>query len=67
LHAGLSLTDHLFTLPLNYACQADGEQQVFVREVVSHGRAKQQLPFLLFLQGACSECLCSSPQLHAHA
>ena len=50
--AGLSLTDHTLTVPLDYSGATEGKQQIFVREVVAHGRAKQQLPFLLFLQGA---------------
>ena len=50
---GLSLTDHTLTVPLDYSGATEGEQQLFVREVVAHGRAKQHaLPYLLFLQGA---------------
>jgi len=48
---GLALTDHTFTLPLDYA-RLDGEQiEVFAREVVATGREEAQLPWLVFFQG----------------
>jgi len=48
---GLALTDHTFTLPLDYA-RPDGEQiEVFAREVVAAGREEAQLPWLVFFQG----------------
>ena len=51
LGAGLTLTDHMFTVPLDHTGATPGEQELFAREVVAHGRAKLQLPYLLFLQG----------------
>ena len=48
---GTVLTDHLFAVPLDHD-RPDGEQiEVFPREVVHHGRADADLPWLLFLQG----------------
>jgi pimeloyl-ACP methyl ester carboxylesterase len=48
---GLVLTDHEFTLPLDYA-QPDGEQiAVYAREVVAPDKEGVDLPWLLFLQG----------------
>lgn len=48
---GLVLTDHEFTLPLDYA-QPDGEQvAVYAREVVAPDKEEANLPWLLFLQG----------------
>ena len=35
---GLVLTDHAFTLPIDYARPADGTLTVFAREVVSPDR-----------------------------
>lgn len=48
---GLVLTGHEFTLPLDHT-QPDGETiQVFAREVVAADREKDELPWLLYLQG----------------
>ena len=48
---GLQLTDHYCQVPLDYA-QPSGEQiAVFAREVVAVGKAKSNLPYILFLQG----------------
>jgi hypothetical protein len=49
--AGLTLTDHTFSVPLDYADESKGSLDVYVREVVAYSRSKQQLPYLLFLQG----------------
>ncbi len=49
---GMQLTDHRFSLPLNYA-EPDGEKvTVFVREVVALDRADDDsLPWLVYFQG----------------
>ena len=48
---GLILTDHEFTVPLDYA-RPDGEQiTVFAREVVAPGKEDADLPWLVFFQG----------------
>ena len=45
------MTDHTFTLPLDYEDKSKGKIKIFVREVVAYSRPKQQMPYLLFLQG----------------
>ncbi|MFC4035075.1 alpha/beta fold hydrolase [Streptomyces polygonati] len=48
---GTVLTDHTFAVPLDHAVP-DGEQiEVYAREVVAVGRERDQLPWLLYLQG----------------
>lgn len=48
---GLTLVDHRFTVPLDYA-QPTGEQiSVFAREVTAPGRESAGLPWLVFFQG----------------
>ena len=48
---GLILTDHEFTVPLEYS-RPDGEQiTVFAREVVAPGKEDADLPWLVFFQG----------------
>jgi pimeloyl-ACP methyl ester carboxylesterase len=48
---GTVLTDHTFTVPLDYA-KPDGAQiQVFAREVVAADKASADLPWLVYLQG----------------
>ena len=48
---GLTLTDHAFTVPLDYA-RPDGESiTIYAREVVSPARESAALPWLVFLQG----------------
>jgi pimeloyl-ACP methyl ester carboxylesterase len=52
-HPGTVLTDHTFTVPLDYT-RPDGEQiEIFAREVVGADKTGQaaDLPWLLFLQG----------------
>ncbi|EIE21357.1 alpha/beta-hydrolase [Coccomyxa subellipsoidea C-169] len=49
--SGLALTDHTFSVPLDYADEAKGTIDIYVREVVAYSRNKHQLPYLLFLQG----------------
>lgn len=48
---GITLTDHLFSVPLDHD-QPDGEHiEIYAREVVATGRERERLPWLLFLQG----------------
>jgi pimeloyl-ACP methyl ester carboxylesterase len=48
---GLILTDHEFTVPLNYS-KSDGEQiTIFAREVSAPDKKADTLPWLLFLEG----------------
>ncbi|MEU9703632.1 alpha/beta fold hydrolase [Streptomyces sp. NPDC047981] len=48
---GLVLTDHRFTVPLDHAVP-DGERiEVYGREVVAGGRAGEDLPWLVYLEG----------------
>jgi len=50
-HPGTTLTEHVFAVPLDHS-RPDGEQiEVFAREVVAAGREREELPWLLFLQG----------------
>ena len=50
-HSGMVMTNHEFTLPLDYA-RADGEKiSVFAREVVAAEHEGAARPWLLFLQG----------------
>ena len=48
---GLHLKDHHFSLPLDYQNPKGQQIQVFAREVVAVEKAKQDLPWLLYLQG----------------
>ncbi len=45
------LTDHVFTVPLDHDDPAGQTVEVFAREVVDPGRAGDELPWLVFLQG----------------
>lgn len=48
---GVTLTDHLFSVPLDHG-RPDGEHiEIYAREVVATGRERERLPWLLFLQG----------------
>ncbi|WP_121708942.1 alpha/beta fold hydrolase [Streptomyces sp. E5N91] len=48
---GLTLTDHLFSVPLDHD-RPDGEHiEIYAREVAATGRGRERLPWLLFLQG----------------
>ncbi|GEB53872.1 MULTISPECIES: alpha/beta fold hydrolase [Streptomyces] len=50
-HPGTVLTDHVFSVPLDHA-RPDGERiEVFAREVVAADKEREELPWLLFLQG----------------
>ncbi|QIG41917.1 alpha/beta hydrolase [Nocardioides anomalus] len=49
---GYVLTDHTVEVPLDHARPDDGRRiEVFAREVVAAGREREELPWLLFLQG----------------
>nr|WP_062340805.1 alpha/beta fold hydrolase [Herbidospora sakaeratensis] len=47
----VSLTDHVFTVPLDHADPSKGLIEVFAREAVDPRRADDDLPWLVFLQG----------------
>ncbi|MFB6506104.1 MULTISPECIES: alpha/beta fold hydrolase [unclassified Streptomyces] len=50
-HPGIVFTDRYFTVPLDHD-DPDGEQiEVFGREAVASGRADEELPWLLYLEG----------------
>jgi len=49
---GFVLTDHLVEVPLDHSSPDDGRTiEVFAREVVAAGREREELPWLVFLQG----------------
>ncbi len=48
---GLTLTDHVFELPLDYSHPSSAAIKVFARECVDPEKADHDLPWLLFLQG----------------
>ena len=48
---GLLLTDHEFTVPLDYAHPAGEQIILFAREVVAPGKEDASLPWLVFFQG----------------
>jgi pimeloyl-ACP methyl ester carboxylesterase len=48
---GLVLTDHVFTVPLDYDAPAGEQINVFAREVVAPRREHDDLPWLVFFQG----------------
>ena len=48
---GLVLTDHEFTVPLDYAHPAREQITVFAREVVAPGKEDASQPWLVFFQG----------------
>ncbi|WP_051167568.1 alpha/beta fold hydrolase [Actinoplanes sp. N902-109] len=48
---GVVLTDHVVTVPLDHADPGGGTIEVFAREVVAADRRRDDLPWLLFLQG----------------
>jgi pimeloyl-ACP methyl ester carboxylesterase len=52
-HPGTVLTDHTFTVPLDYAQPGGDQIEVFAREVVAADQASRagELPWLLYLQG----------------
>ncbi|TKK84950.1 alpha/beta hydrolase [Herbidospora galbida] len=47
----VSLTDHVFTVPLDHTDPSQGLIEVFAREAVDPRRADDDLPWLVFLQG----------------
>ena len=48
---GFVLTDHVVEVPLDHSAPGHGTIEVFAREVVAPGRERDDLPWLLFLQG----------------
>lgn len=48
---GIVTTDHVFQLPLDHTAPQGEQIEVYAREVVAPGREKDDLPWLLFLQG----------------
>ncbi|MBV6701486.1 alpha/beta hydrolase [Kitasatospora aureofaciens] len=48
---GIVTTDHVFQLPLDHAAPQGERIEVYAREVVAAGRERDELPWLLFLQG----------------
>jgi pimeloyl-ACP methyl ester carboxylesterase len=48
---GLELADHTFTVPLDHARPDGATIEVFAREVVAAGRSREDLPWLVYLQG----------------
>jgi len=48
---GVVLTDRRFTVPLDHAHPAGETIELFAREVVAADKARQDLPWLVFLQG----------------
>ncbi|AJC54378.1 MULTISPECIES: alpha/beta fold hydrolase [Streptomyces] len=51
MNPAYATTDHLFTVPLDHSLPDGPTLQVFAREVVDPARTKDQLPWLLYLQG----------------
>ncbi|MEV0532179.1 alpha/beta fold hydrolase [Kitasatospora sp. NPDC050463] len=48
---GIVTTDHVFRLPLDHTASQGEQIEVYAREVVAARREKDDLPWLLFLQG----------------
>lgn len=48
---GIVTTDHVFRLPLDHTAPQGEQIEVYAREVVAARREKDDLPWLLFLQG----------------
>ncbi|MFG1874823.1 alpha/beta fold hydrolase [Sphaerisporangium sp. NPDC049003] len=49
---GMAVTDHHFSVPLDHGAPESGEEiTVFAREVVAPGPVRDDLPWLLYLQG----------------
>jgi len=48
---GLAFTDHVVEVPLDHGDPDGPRIEVFAREVVAAGREREDLPWLLFLQG----------------
>ncbi|MGC5342006.1 alpha/beta fold hydrolase [Streptomyces sp. DT24] len=48
---GLVLTDHHFTVPLDHTDPSGEQIQIYGREVVASGRAAENLPWLVYLEG----------------
>ncbi|MEU3601411.1 alpha/beta fold hydrolase [Streptomyces sp. NPDC006798] len=48
---GVVVTDHRFTVPLDHDDPDGGQLELFGREIVAVGRADDDLPWLLYLEG----------------
>ncbi len=48
---GTVLTDHVFTVPLDHGAPEGEQIEVYAREVVATGRERDDLPWLVYLQG----------------
>ncbi|SOB81800.1 alpha/beta fold hydrolase [Streptomyces sp. 1331.2] len=48
---GIVTTDHVFQVPLDHAAPQGEQIEVYAREVVAAGRERDDLPWLVFLQG----------------
>lgn len=48
---GLVLTDHFFDVPLDHAVPGGERIRIYAREVVAAGRVRDELPWLVYLQG----------------
>ncbi|MFJ9905517.1 alpha/beta fold hydrolase [Streptomyces sp. NPDC101152] len=48
---GVVLTDRHFTVPLDHDCPAGESIELYAREVVASEKARQELPWLVYLQG----------------
>ena len=66
--AGLTLTDHFFKVPLDYADESRGDINLFVRVAMKQGHAESaRLPSLLFLQGRSHQHALVAPKIvYAH-
>ncbi|MEV8017361.1 alpha/beta fold hydrolase [Streptomyces sp. NPDC086554] len=51
MNPAYATTDHCFTVPLDHSVPHGPTIEVFAREVVEQGRSREQLPWLLYLQG----------------
>ncbi|MEU9759111.1 alpha/beta fold hydrolase [Streptomyces sp. NPDC047985] len=50
-HPGAVFTDRCFTVPLDHADPGGEQIEIFGREVVASGRADEELPWLVYLEG----------------
>ncbi|MFI6645511.1 alpha/beta fold hydrolase [Streptomyces sp. NPDC050504] len=59
MNPAYATVDHTFTVPLDHAAPEGPTIEVFAREVADPGRAGEELPWLLYLQGGPG---CKSPR-----
>ncbi len=48
---GVVLTDHRFTVPLDHDDPAGESVELFAREAVASDKTRQDLPWMVYLQG----------------